>query len=156
MGYYSEVGVAMFKEDFVTLFEQCENSKTPKHEDALFCLENCDNYYVDTWQPLKFNKELNKSVPNGPEETIVILHWTYIKAGSTGMQYIFDFIADNGGCLTGVGEDYGDVWYEPYDKEGKENTDWYEYVEPRSYIKIERGIETGNFAQFLKNLDDEA
>ena len=157
MGYYSEIGVAMFKEDFEQLLKECKSN--PDHQWTYKCLtEYCDHYYFDTWQNWRWNKEHKKTENYGPIYTIVVLHWNFIKAGASDMQYIFRYIREHGGCYAGAGESIGDVWLETYDPPNKDiEVEWYEYIEPQSYVQIQaRGEQYENLTDFMEDMDNAA
>ena len=156
MGYYSEVGVAMFKEDFEQLLEETKEQTSPNDRDTYHSLtEYCDHYYIDEWQDWVFDKKDEKMIRKyvGPVKTIVILHWNWIKSGAMGIQRIFDTVRQKGGCFGRVGEETGDIEFEQYDPPGLEGygVEWYEYLEPQAYVQIEGGKEQiDNYEDFTK------
>lgn len=147
MGYYSEIGIAMIKEDFENLLKICEEKQSDKEYDKynslLLEIESCDHYYLSTWE----------------EKTIIVLHYNFTKT-SRGFDYLYDYIsgeAKYGGCYARVGEETGDVEYEQFNNNEDIYIEWYEYVEPVSYVQILEDTkelnETGNFGQFIENLE---
>ena len=137
MGYYSEVGVAMYKEDFVHLFDLASSRKEDKYTDAYNCLEHCDQYYTDIWKEMRMDVDDNyKWKPTGKELEIVIMHWNFIKMYCIGMEVILDFVREKGdGAIGWSGEEWEDVGFESYD-ERDTGIEWYEYMEPQSGINI--------------------
>ncbi len=163
MGYYSEIGIAMVKEDFEDLMKICEekqsNKEYNKYNSLLLEIESCDHYYLSTWQNRVFNKEKKVCQNIGPTKTIVVLHYNFTKT-SRGFDYLYDYIsgeAKYGGCYARVGEETGDVEYEQFNNDEDIYIEWYEYVEPVSYVQILEDTkelnETGNFGQFIENLE---
>ena len=144
MGYRSNVGIATTKEVYDRLIKEAP-------EDTKKLLKMCDEYYISKYQPTIYDRENVDFIPNGPEETIVVLRWHWIKSHTTDYIFIEDFIQKNEGCITWVGESFDDVGYECY---GEQDIPWYEYCEVRSDIISDLPEEscTKNYTEFLERL----
>ena len=144
MGYRSNVGIATTKEVYDRLMKEAP-------EDTKKLLKICDEYYISKYQPTIYDKENIDFIPNGPEETIVVLRWHWIKRYTTDYIFIEDFIQKNEGCITWVGESFDDVGYECY---GESDIPWYEYCEVQSDIVSDLPNEscTKNYTEFIERL----
>ena len=144
MGYRSNVGIATTKEVYDRLMKEAP-------EDTKKLLKMCDEYYISKYQPTIYDRENVDFVPNGPEETIIVLRWHWIKRYTTDYTFIEDFIQKNEGCITWIGESFDDVGYECY---GEQDIPWYEYCEVRSDIISDLPEEsyTENYTEFLERL----
>ena len=144
MGYRSNVGIATTKEVYDKLIKEAP-------EDTKNLLKMCDEYYISKYQPTIYDRENVDFVPNGPEETIVVLRWHWIKRYTTDYIFIKDFIQKNEGCITWVGESFDDIGYECY---GEPDIPWYEYCEVRSDIVSDLPNEscTKNYTEFIERL----
>ena len=159
MGYYSQVGIGMFKEDFERLLKKTKFGRTDELKAAYKCLtEYCDSYVIDTYQETHYDADKKKYIPEGPEHKIVLLNWDWIKRYGIGMEYIKHYLETeikHAATLIYVGEESGDVGKEEYNWD-VDSIPWYEYIEPISYIHMERletTEETGNFAEFINKLE---
>ena len=146
MGYRSNVGIATTKEVYDRLIKEA-----PEYTKKL--LKMCDEYYISKYQPIIYDRENVDFVPNGPEETIIVLRWHWIKRYTTDYIFIEDFIQKNEGCITWVGESFDDIGYECY---GEQDIPWYNYCEVRSDIILDLPEEsyTGNYTEFLERLKE--
>ena len=144
MGYRSNVGIATTKEVYDRLMKEAT-------EDTKYLLKICNEYYTTKYQPTIYDKENVDFIPNGPEETIVILRWHWIKRYAADYAFIEKFIIENEGCIAWVGEEFEDVGYECY---GESDIPWYDYIEVRSDIVSDLPDEscTKNYTEFLERL----
>ena len=144
MGYRSNVGIVTTKEVYDRLMKEAP-------EDTKEVLKTCDEYYISKYQPTIYDREQVDFIPNGPEETIIVLRWHWIKRYTTDYTFIENFIQKNEGCITWVGESFDDVGYEYY---GEQDIPWYEYCEVRSDIVSDLPNEscTKNYTEFIERL----
>ena len=144
MGYRSNVGIVTTKEVYDRLMKEAP-------EDTKKVLKMCDEYYISKYQPTIYDREHVDFIPNGPEETIVVLRWHWIKRYATDYTFIENFIQKNEGCITWVGESFDDVGYECY---GEQDIPWYEYCEVQSDIISDLPNEscTKSYTEFLERL----
>lgn len=144
MGYRSDVGIATTKEVYDRLMEEA-----PEYTKKV--LKMCDEYFISKYQPTIYDREQVDFIPNGPEETIIVLRWHWIKRYAADYEFIENFIQKNEGCITWVGESFDDVGYECY---GEQDIPWYEYCEVRSDIVSDLPDEscTKNYTDFLERL----
>ena len=144
MGYRSNVGIVTTKEVYDRLMKEAP-------EDTKKVLKMCDEYYISKYQPTIYDREHVDFIPNGPEETIVVLRWHWIKRYATDYTFIENFIQKNEGCITWVGESFDDVGYEYY---GEQDIPWYEYCEVQSDIISDLPNEscTKSYTEFLERL----
>lgn len=144
MGYRSNVGIATTKEVYDRLMKEA-----PEYTKKLLTM--CDEYYISKYQPTIYDRENVDFIPNGPEETIIILRWHWIKRYATDYAFIEKFIQENEGCIAWVGESFDDIGYECY---GESDIPWYEYLEIRSDIISDLQDEsyTKNYTEFLERL----
>ena len=145
MGYRSNVGIATTKEVYDKLIKEAP-------EDTKELLKMCDEYYISKYQPTIYDRENTDFIPNGPEETIIILRWHWIKRYAEDYACIEKFIRENEGCIAWVGESFDNVGYECY---GESDIPWYEYLEIRSDIisNLQDGSYTANYTEFLERLE---
>ena len=145
MGYRSNVGIATTKEVYDRLMKEAP-------EDTKYLLKICNEYYISKYQPTIYDRENVDFVPNGPEETIIILRWHWIKRYTEYYTFIEKFIQENEGCIAWVGEEFDDIGYECY---GESGIPWYEYLEIRSDIISDLQDEsyTANYTEFLERLE---
>ena len=144
MGYRSNVGIVTTKEVYDRLMKEAP-------EDTKKVLKMCDEYYISKYQPTIYDREHVDFIPNGPEETIVVLRWHWIKRYAADYTFIENFIQKNEGCITWVGESFDDVGYECY---GEQDIPWYEYCEVQSDIISDLPNEscTKSYTEFLERL----
>ena len=144
MGYRSNVAIATTKEVYDRLMKEAP-------EDTKYLFKMCDEYCTAKYQPTIYDRENIDFIPNGPEETIIILRWHWIKRYAADYEFIENFIQKNEGCITWVGESFDDVGYECY---GEQDIPWYEYCEVRSDIVSDLPDEscTKNYTDFLERL----
>lgn len=144
MGYRSNVAIATTKEVYDRLMKEAP-------EDTKYLFKVCDEYCTAKYQPTIYDRENVDFIPNGPEETIIILRWHWIKRYTTDYEFIEKFIQKNEGCIAWVGESFDDVGYECY---GESDIPWYEYFEIRSDIVSDLPNEsyTKNYTEFLERL----
>lgn len=144
MGYKSNVGIATTKEVYDRLMKEAP-------EDTKYIFKICDEYYTSTYQPTIYDRENVDFIPNGPEETIIILRWHWIKRYTTDYEFIEKFIRENEGCIAWIGESFDDIGYECY---GESDIPWYEYLEIRSDIisNLQDESYTKNYTEFLERL----
>ena len=145
MGYRSNVAIATTKEVYDRLIKEAP-------EDTKYLFKMCDEYYTAKYQPTIYDRENIDFIPNGPEETIIILRWHWIKRYTTDYEFIEKFIRENEGCIAWIGEEFDDVGYECY---GESDIPWYEYFEIRSDIISDLPNEscTKNYTKFLERLE---
>lgn len=146
MGYRSDVGIATTKEVYDKLMKEApENTKE--------VLKRCNEYYISKYQPTIYDREHVDFIPDGPEETIIILRWYWIKRYAADYAFIENFIQENEGCITWAGESHDDVGYEDY---GDSDIPWYEYCEVQSSVvtDLPKESSTGNYAEFLERLEE--
>ena len=146
MGYRSDVGIATTKEVYDRLMKVApENTKE--------VLKMCDEYYTSKYQPTIYDREHVDFIPNGPEETIIVLRWYWIQRYAADYAFIENFIQNNEGCVTWVGESSDDVGYEYY---GESDIPWHQYCEVQSSVVSDLPKEsyTGNYAKFLERLEE--
>ena len=146
MGYRSNVGIVTTKEVYDRLMKEAP-------EDTKKVLKMCDEYYISKYQPTIYDREQVDFIPNGPEETIVVLRWYWVKRYAADYTFIENFIQKNEGCITWVGESFDDVGYEYY---GEQDIPWYEYCEVRSDIVSDLPNEscTKNYTEFIERLKE--
>ena len=144
MGYRSNVGIVTTKEVYDRLMKEAP-------EDTKEVLKMCDEYYISKYQPTIYDREQVDFIPNGPEETIIVLRWHWVKRYAADYTFIENFIQKNEGCITWVGESFDDVGYEYY---GEQDIPWYEYCEVRSDIVSDLPKEscTKNYTEFIERL----
>ena len=144
MGYRSNVGIVTTKEVYDRLMKEAP-------EDTKKVLKMCDEYYISKYQPTIYDREQVDFIPNGPEETIIVLRWHWVKRYAADYTFIENFIQKNEGCITWVGESFDDVGYEYY---GEQDIPWYEYCEVRSDIvsDLPNGSCTKNYIEFIERL----
>ena len=144
MGYRSNVGIVTTKEVYDRLMKEAP-------EDTKEVLKMCDEYYISKYQPTIYDRENVDFVPNGPEETIIVLRWHWIKRYAADYTFIENFIQKNEECKTWDGESFDDVGYEYY---GEQDIPWYEYCEVRSDIVSDLPNEscTKNYTEFIERL----
>lgn len=144
MGYRSNVGIATTKEIYDRLMKAAP-------EDTKYLLKICNEYYISKYQPTIYDRENVDFVPNGPEETIIILKWHWIKRYAEDYTFIEKFIQENEGCIAWVGEEFDDVGYECY---GESDIPWYEYLEIRTDIvpNLPDKSYTKSYTEFLERL----
>lgn len=144
MGYRSNVGIATTKEIYDRLMKEAP-------EDTKYLLKICNEYYISKYQPTIYDRENVDFVPNGPEETIIILKWHWIKRYAEDYTFIEKFIQENEGCIAWVGEEFDDVGYECY---GESDIPWYEYLEIRTDIvpNLPDKSYTKSYTEFLERL----
>lgn len=144
MGYRSNVGIVTTKEVYDRLIKEA-----PEYTKKL--LKMCDEYYISKYQPTIYDRENVDFIPNGPEETIIILRWDWIKRYEDDYAFIEKFIIENEGCIAWIGESFDDIGYECY---GGSDIPWYEYLEIRSDIISDVQDEscTANYTEFLERL----
>ena len=144
MGYSSNVGIVTTKEVYDRLMKEAP-------EDTKKVLKMCDEYYISKYQPTIYDREQVDFIPNGPEETIIVLRWHWVKRYAADYTFIENFIQKNEGCITWVGESFDDVGYEYY---GEQDIPWYEYCEVRSDIVSDLPEEscTKNYTEFIERL----
>lgn len=145
MGYRSNVAIATTKEVYDRLMKEAP-------EDTKYLFKICDGYYTSTYQPTVYDRENVDFIPNGPEETIIILRWNWMKRYAADYTFIEKFIQENEGCIAWVGESFDDIGYECY---GESNIPWYEYLEIRTDIISDLQDEscTANYTEFLERLE---
>ena len=144
MGYRSNVGIVTTKEVYDRLIKEA-----PEYTKKV--LKMCDEYYISKYQPTIYDREQVDFIPNGPEETIIVLRWHWVKRYAADYTFIENFIQKNEGCITWVGESFDDVGYEYY---GEQDIPWYEYCEVRSDIVSDLPNEscTKNYTEFIERL----
>ena len=144
MGYRSNVGIATTKEVYDRLMKEA-----PEYTKKLLTM--CDEYYISKYQPTIYDSKCIDFIPKGPEETIIILRWDWIKRYAEDYVFIEKFIQENEGCITWIGEEFDDVGYEYY---GESDIPWCNYLEVRSDIILDLPNEsyTQNYAEFLERL----
>ena len=144
MGYRSNVGIVTTKEVYARLMKEA-----PEYIKKV--LKMCDEYYISKYQPTIYDREQVDFIPNGPEETIIVLRWHWVKRYAADYTFIENFIQKNEGCITWVGESFDDVGYEYY---GEQDIPWYEYCEVRSDIVSDLPNEscTKNYTEFIERL----
>ena len=97
MGYRSNVAIATTKEVYDRLIKEAP-------EDTKYLFKMCDEYYTSTYQPTIYDRENVDFIPNGPEETIIILRWHWIKRYAEDYAFIEKFIQENEGCILEVAD----------------------------------------------------
>lgn len=144
MGYRSNVGIATTKEVYDRLMKEA-----PEYTKKLLTM--CDEYYISKYQPTIYDSKRIDFIPNGPEKTIIILRWHWIKRYAEDYAFIEKFIQENEGCIAWVGESFDDIGYECY---GESDIPWYEYLEIRSDIisDLQEESYTKNYTEFLERL----
>ena len=144
MGYRSNVAIATTKEVYDRLMKEAP-------EDTKYLLKICNEYYTAKYQPTVYDRENIDFIPNGPEETIIILRWHWIKRYATDYAFIEKFIRENEGCIAWIGEEFDDIGYECY---GESDIPWCQYLEIRSDIISDLQDEycTANYTEFLERL----
>ena len=144
MGYTSNVGIATTKEVYDRLIKEA-----PEYTKKV--LKMCDEYYISKYQPTIYDREHVDFIPNGPEKTIIILRWDWIKRYAEDYAFIEKFIQENEGCIAWIGEEFDDIGYECY---GESDIPWYQYLEIRSDIISDLQDEscTANYTEFLERL----
>lgn len=155
MGYRSDVGIAMYEDDFKNLIEETKQhySEKDKYKDAYLCLtEYCDSYHGGTWYEERAYDPKTGKLNTDKLVHIVILRWYDIKLYSSGMELIQDYIRQHDGAIAWVGEAWDDVGFEDYDERGN-GIEWYEFVEPVSYIETGSTADYKNFTAFAQDID---
>ena len=144
MGYRSNVGIATTKEVYDRLMKEA-----PEYTKKLLTM--CDEYYISKYQPTIYDHKRIDFIPNGPEETIIILRWHWIKRYAEDYAFIENFIQENEGCIAWIGESFDDIGYECY---GEPDIPWYEYLEIRSDIvsDLPNKSHTKSYTGFLERL----